>query len=171
MRALMVELRAPQQQAIDVAASADDAYALVADPQQSLAHFPSLQRVVQEGERYTWFFEPKGAGPVSIQLVCAVTYERDPAARVIRWRSVEGVGNGRTSGEWRVEPLSERSARLHLHNETCISVPLPRLLRPIGEALVARENRGLVATYLDNLRRTLAGGDGRLRHGEWVERR
>lgn len=165
----MVELRAPQQRVIEVPAAADDVYALLADPAQSVAHFPGLQRLVREGERYTWYFEPKGAGPVSIQLVYAVSYTRDSTARTVSWSPVEGVGNGRSRGCWRVEPLGERRARVTLENETRIEVPLPRVLRPIAEALVARENRAIVGTYLDNLQRTLAGGGGRLRRGEWVE--
>lgn len=164
---MAIEIEVSSSHERDVAASPEAAFALLADTPDSVAHFPKVSScALTHGEDgWTWRMKKLGAGKVAIQTVYAVRYVKDAAARTISWTPIEEVGNARVWGTWRVEERPG-GARLLLTNALVQTFPLPRLLRPMAQTFAARESRGLIEAYLDNLATTLAGGDGRVQAPE-----
>jgi carbon monoxide dehydrogenase subunit G len=141
----------------DVPASAEEAFALLVDVPDSIAHFPAdLEALDAAGDGWRWTFKKTGVGPASVQMVYAVRYVPDPETRTITWAPQAGIGNADVRGTWRVEDRGA-GARLTLHNAFDLRVPLPRLLRRVAEPIVAHENSRMMRTYMGNLVRTLSG--------------
>ena len=139
--------------------------AVISDVPDSVAHFPGLADFSLAGEVYTWKLEKAGMKKVSVQAVYAVRYSPDPEAHQISWAPVEGIGNTRVSGKWVLEGVGG-GTRLTLHNDFAIKLDLPRVLRRFAEPLVIGKNTSTIEGYLENLKTTFNGGDGRLRKWE-----
>lgn len=150
------------ERSAETRASPDAVYALLADVPASVAHFPELESLTAEGGVWVWRLPKLGAGPISFQVHYASRYRFDPAARAVAWDPVPGVGNTQVDGRWRIEPAA-RGTRFTLETRFVIDTPFPRPLKGAVEAIVQRENERIVGTYLQNLARTLDGGDGRAR--------
>ena len=94
----MIDVTVPYDRVFTVRASADEAYALVADIERSSSHFPGLLRVVHvDGEgRWRWHMEEKGVGPVKLKVQYDAVYTVDADSRTVRW-SPPAKGAGRWS--------------------------------------------------------------------------
>ena len=159
----MIRVAVHTVRSTEVPASPDEAYALVADVARSGAHFPKLESLTEEGPGWVWRLQRIGTKQVSAQTVYGCVYSRDPEERVVRFRPMEGVGNARVEGSWTVEPAAS-GARMTLETRFEITLELiPRLLQPVAQKIGEHENGKLVEGYLENLRATLSGGDGRAR--------
>ena len=158
----MLELSSRIQRSIDVSAPPDQVYAVVANVPDSVAHFPELEALVPDGDAYRWTLKKAGVGKMAMQLVYACKYLTDDDRLAVSWSPVSHVGNAEMSGHWTIEPRGS-GTRLTLNNELILRARAPRLLRKAAEPVFVRENQRLMGTYLENLKRTFEGGDGRVR--------
>ena len=139
-----------------------DVFSLLADVPRSAAHFPELEALVPHGpDRWGWRLARLGAGPLVFQVIYACQYRFDAEKLDIRWDPVSGVGNTRVGGAWGIRP-DGRGSSFELSSDYVVSTPFPSLARRAAEAIMQRENERILGTYLDNLVRTLDGGDGRV---------
>ncbi len=158
----MLELTSHFERAIDVRATPAQVYEVVANVPDSVAHFPDLESLVPEDGAYRWTLKKAGVGRMSMQLVYACRYRTDEGALSVSWTAVSGVGNAAVSGHWTIEPRGE-GTRLTLNNDLVLRANAPRLLRKAAEPIFVRENQRLMGIYMDNLKRTFDGGDGRVK--------
>lgn len=158
----MIEVTNELERTMVVSATPEQAFALVCSIPDSSAHFPGVESVTPEAGGWTWKLEKAGVGSISLQAVYGCRYTPDAAARTLAWAPVEGVGNTRVSGSWRIG-LGPGGTRLEFKNRAVLSLPLPRLMRGMVEGFIQRENAKLIDGYLANLGKTLSGGNGRLR--------
>lgn len=149
-----MELKSQVFRGVSTRADADAVYALLADVPRSVAHFPEMESLTYENGAYVWRMKKLGAGPVSFQVVYAAVYSFDPAVRSVRWDGVPGFGNTQVKGRWVIEPQPV-GTRFSLETSFVLEAPFPGFLRGAAEALMARENDRLIATYLQNLKATL----------------
>lgn len=159
----MITVRAEQTLVREVPAGPDAAFALLVDVRDSVAHFPrDLEALTPEGDGWCWTMKKAGVAQASVQMIYAVRYVPDAAARTITWAPLAGVGNADVHGTWTVAPLGSGS-RLTLHNCFDLRLGFPRLLRRVAEPIVRHENARMMRTYMENVVTTLSGGDGRVR--------
>jgi carbon monoxide dehydrogenase subunit G len=159
-----MDVSATADHTFTVSADADTAFALLSDVPDSVAHFPGLDAFVADGaDTWRWELAKLGHGPLTLQTVYTCRYASDADTRTVRWVAVSAPkDNARVEGSWTLTP-SGSGSRLRLVNTLTITVPVPRLMRRAGEALVSRENERLILGYIGNLKQTLDGGDGRVR--------
>lgn len=159
-----MDLSTTTDQTFTVPASPDAAFRLVADVPDSVAHFPGLEDLEPAGPAtWRWRLDKVGTGRLSLQTVYTCRYAPDPDRRTVIWDAVmTGEENARVTGSWTID-ANGTGARLRLVNTLALSLPVPALMRRPAEALVRTENTRLVKQYIENLTRTLSGGDGRLR--------
>ena len=151
---------------IMVPASPEQAYEVVADVPDSVAHFPDLMALVPENAGYTWYFDPRSVSGYTTQTVYACQYHTDESTLSVSWTPIKGVGNAEVSGYWTIEPTNP-GTKLSIDYKLVLSLDLPSLVRRIAEPVVIRENTALMERYLENLKTTFEGGDGRVHRGGW----
>jgi hypothetical protein len=151
---------------IVVPATPAEVYRVVADVPESVAHFPDLLALVPEGGGYTWTFQPRGVARYTVQTIYACKYHTDESTLSVSWTPIEGVGNALVSGHWTIEP-ADPGTRLSIDYKLVISLDLPKLVRSAAKPVVIRENTQLMERYLDNLKTTFEGGDGRVHSKGW----
>lgn len=155
-----MELSAHVVQGLDTPAPEAEVFALLADVPRSVLHFPDTESVRSVGGYWEWRLRKLGVGPLSLQVHYGARYT--VTDREVSWAPVAGLGNAQVSGRWRLEPLP-RGTRMVMDTRFVLSAPFPALMRGAAEAIVDREIRRLIQGYLENLRTTLTGGDGRTR--------
>ncbi|MEZ6187261.1 MAG: SRPBCC family protein [Planctomycetota bacterium] len=158
----MIELHSHFQGSVEVTASPEDAFALVADVYESSRHVSGLESVVRYDDGWRWVTRKVGAGKVSLYVDYACRYAPDPEQKTLRWTPIPGVGNSELRGTWTIV-AAPSGARLTLDNDLVLRMGIPRLLKKPAEVLFARENTRILEGYLVNLKTTLDGGDGRRR--------
>jgi len=146
---------------VDVPAAIDEVYALLADVPDSTRHFPDLEKVVRHEDGYLWTVKKAGVGRLSAQMIYCCRYTSDDDARTVRWDPIRGVGNSTVHGSWRLEEVGG-GTRLNLHNELTMHLDIPRLMVRAARPVVDQISAKLMGKYLENLKRTLSGGDGRV---------
>lgn len=162
----MFEVGSPHTVSAVVDCSAQDAFAILGVPEDSIRHFEGLQSLTKESDgSITWKLAPVGVKSISLQVVYACRYFPNPDALEVTWSPVPGVGNGTVSGRWKVVSLGDSQCRIQLDNELRLALNLSRLLKGPAKKVVDRENRRLVEAYFANIVKTLRGGDGRVFHG------
>ncbi len=157
-----MELDAHFEGSIEVPAPLSEVFKLLSDVPDSAAHFPELERLQPEGDGYSWYMKRIGRGKLSLQIIYSCRYEVDEGSHQIRWFPIPGSGNARCSGRWRLQALS-KGTLLSLQNELCWSNKIPRIMRGAVERSFQEENLRLIRGYLENLKRSFNGGDGRAR--------
>ncbi len=157
----MADLASEFRGHVDVPAPIDEVYALLADVPDSTRHFPDLERVVRHDGGYLWYVKKAGIGRLSAQMVYACRYSSDDDARTVRWDAIEGAGNSTVHGSWRLEERGG-GTRLNLHNHLVMHLDIPRLMVRAARPVVDQISAKLMGQYLENLKRTLSGGDGRV---------
>lgn len=155
-----MHLEASLTRHVTVAAAPAVVLALLSDVPDSTAHFPSLLSLVAERGGYTWTLAPVRVKGISVQLIYGCRYTIDE--HTVSWQPVSGVGNCAVSGKWSITP-SGSGSRVQLENHVSVTLKLPRLLRPLAQPTLERNNTTLIEGYLANLSKTLDGADGRLR--------
>jgi hypothetical protein len=140
----------------------DTVYTLLADVPRSIAHFPDVDSVRETNGVWQWRLRELGAGPVRFQVTYSNRYHTDPDARRVWWERVPSFGNTQVDGRWILSP-DGAGTRITMDARFVIATGFPRLLRPAVEAVVAHENERLIGAYMQNLVKTLHGGDGRRR--------
>jgi hypothetical protein len=160
----VLELTLPFNDAIHVPVASDVVYALLEDVPDSLAHFPKLDELRRDPDgSYRWFMEKIGLGKFFVQVNYGVAYTHDAEGGRITWESPQGVGNAQVTGSWSL--TEERGGtRMTLDNRLVVRFKgLPSLVRRVVEPFAIKENQGLISSYMQNLGRSLGGGDGRVR--------
>lgn len=145
-------------------AGLDRVYSVLADVPLSVAHFPEIDSLVEEDGVWVWRLRKLGAGPIMFQVHYGSRYAFDPVTRVVTWTAVPTIGNTRVDGRWTMAPEGA-GTRFTMETTFAVDTPFPRPMRAAVEAIVRRENERILGVYLDNLVRTLDGGDGRVRRG------
>jgi carbon monoxide dehydrogenase subunit G len=146
---------------VDVPAPLEEVYALLADIPDSTSHFPDLEKVARHEDGYLWTVKKSGVGRLSAQMIYACRYLSDEAAHTVRWEPIPGTGNTTLQGSWRLEQVGG-GTRLHLHNQLTMHLDIPRLMVRAARPVVNQISARLMGQYLENLKRTFSGGDGRV---------
>jgi len=146
--------------AVDVAASAETAFALLSDVGRSGSHFPAVDRLdpVDDAGRWRWKIKERGIGPVRMRAVYDAVYVSDAEALTVEWEPpARGAGDMESYGSWRVEPIGS-GARLHFVARTVVRVPAPGIMRRMVEAFAKEETIKLKKEYLQRIASTLNAG-------------
>lgn len=139
---------------IELAASYDEAFALLSDVPRSVSHFPKIDKLVDLGDNaYRWEMEKIGIDKYSIQTVYACKYHSEREAGKITWEPVRGEGNGVVSGSWTLSSVGDKATRVRFHTTAELTLPLPGLLKLAISPVVKHEFNGLVDTYMNNLKK------------------
>ncbi|MBU6259594.1 MAG: hypothetical protein KGL18_16270 [Burkholderiales bacterium] len=124
---------------------------LVSDVPRSAGFFPKLERLTDLGAgAYRWEMARVGTPQVHIQTVYASRYVSNRAQGTVVWTPVEGEGNARVSGSWKVRD-ARTSTALQFKVRGQIELPLPGLMKMVVVPVVRGEFEGLVEQYIDNL--------------------
>lgn len=146
---------------ITVGASAELAFALVADVYRSGMHFPSVDALtpVDNAGRWRWKMKEKGLGPVKLRATYDSVYVNDPALRTVTWEPAVtgGFGDMESSGTWEVLPEG-KGARMKFDARTVAHIPGPRLLGKMIEAFAREELMRLKRQYVAAIAKTLNSG-------------
>lgn len=139
---------------IELAASFDDAFALLSDVPRSVSHFPKVDRLVDLGDStYRWEMEKIGVDKYSIQTAYACQYHADKEAGKVTWVPVKGEGNGVVEGSWTLTSVDDRTTRARFQTSAELSLPLPGLLKMAISPVVKHEFNSLVDAYMNNLKK------------------
>lgn len=142
----------------EVRAKYDDVFALLSDVPASVAHFPKVEKLTDEGGGvYKWEMQKVGTAQVNIQTVYASKYVSDAAKGTIKWTPVKGVGNAQVGGSWKIADNKGKSTKCVLNIDGTVDVPLPGLMKMVVEPVVASEFEKLVDKYIANLVKKFGG--------------
>jgi len=131
---------------------------VLADVPTSASFFPHLDRLIDLGENtYRWEMAKIGAAPLNIQTIYASKYVSDKAKGSVVWTPVEGEGNARVSGHWKVT-AHKNATRITLQIKGELELPLPGLMKMVVAPVVASEFEKLILQYIDHLM-ALFGGE------------
>jgi hypothetical protein len=158
----MFDIHAPFQHTMQLDASPDEVFDVVANVPDSVSHFADVQDLEPHGDGFRWTLLPAGHGRMSLQLQYGCRYTTDTRNPRVSWTPIDGVGTARVHGHWAIDPLPGGGTRLTLHNHLTLRVDAPRLLRKPAEKVLQAENARMLRVYLANLTRTFGGGDGRV---------
>ena len=153
----MIDVSVPYDIDLHVNASADDAYALVADIERSASHFPGLLRIerIDDNGRWRWHMEEKGVGPIKLSVRYDAIYVADAEARTIRWQPPGSTGGDMESfGTWTIRSDSDGTV-LEFRSTTIAHVPAPRLMKGMVEVIATEELSKLMRTYTAAIQETL----------------
>ncbi|PSF07242.1 hypothetical protein C7H09_10645 [Marinobacter fuscus] len=138
---------------LDIPASYDEVFDLLADVPKSASHFPKVDKLVDLGDNaYRWEMEKVGVDKHAIQSVYACTYHADKDAGTISWTPVKGEGNGVVSGSWVITRKDDNLTTLKFQTSAELTVPLPSLLKLAISPVIKHEFNSLVDTYMNNLK-------------------
>lgn len=139
---------------LDIPASYDEVFDLLADVPKSASHFPKVDKLVDLGDNaYRWEMEKVGVDKHAIQSVYACTYHTDKDAGTISWTPVKGEGNGVVSGSWVITRKDDNVTTLKFQTSAELTVPLPSLLKLAISPVIKHEFNSLVDTYMNNLKK------------------
>ncbi|MDE2368305.1 MAG: SRPBCC family protein [Burkholderiales bacterium] len=134
-----------------VKAKFKEVFDLVSDVPRSASFFPKLDRLTDLGDgAYRWEMAKVGTPQVHIQTVYASRYVSNRAKGSVVWTPVDGEGNARVSGSWKVAD-GKTSTALQFKVKGTVEVPLPGLMKMVVVPVVRGEFEKLVEKYIDNL--------------------
>lgn|GEM_PF-75366 len=142
----------------ETAASPETVFELLADVPRSASHFPDVEKLEPlGGNTFHWIMEKIAIGDHTLQqTIYASTYTSDPAAMSVDWTPVEGVGNARVSGGWRLEP-SGSGTKVRLHTKGVLEVDFPGFLQFLLAPLIELAFAQKIDRYISNLKETFEG--------------
>jgi len=139
------------------AAPIDTVFGVLSDVPRSVSHYPDVQALVDlGGGSYRWELRELGAAGIRHQVSYGCHYVSDAEAGTVVWTPLDGVGNGRISGRWRLT-ADEAGTWVDFHNTGTLTIPIPRLMRSVGVPFVQSAFGKQIETYLANLNRTFEG--------------
>ena len=134
-----------------VKAKFKEVFDVVSDVPRSASFFPKVDRLTDLGGGvYRWEMAKVGTQQVHIQTVYASKYVSNRAKGSVVWTPVEGEGNARVSGSWKVVD-GKTSTALQFKVQGTVDVPLPGLMKMVVVPIVRGEFEKLVEKYIDNL--------------------
>ncbi len=141
-----------------VAASATQAFGVLADVPYSVSHFPDVERLIDEGDGvYTWILEAKSTAGISHQVVYACRYTSDLGKKSVEWEPVMEVGNGVVAGAWSIADDGQGCC-IDFRTTARLELDVPRLLSVIAVPFVRQTFERQIDRYIENLQRTLNAG-------------
>ncbi len=134
-----------------VKAGVSEVFDVLADVPTSASFFPSLERLVDLGENaYRWEMAKIGISQANIQTIYASKYVSDRAKGTVVWTPVDGEGNARVSGHWKITGQKD-ATRITLQIKGELELPLPSLMKIIVAPVVESEFERLILQYIDHL--------------------
>ncbi|MBN1927923.1 MAG: SRPBCC family protein [Chlorobiaceae bacterium] len=139
-------------------ASPEKVFELLADVPRSASYFPDVEKLEPlGGNSYRWIMEKIAIGDHTLQqTIYASTYRSDPAAMSVSWTPVEGEGNARVEGSWRLEPAAT-GANVRLHTRGTLEVDFPGFLQFLLSPLIELAFTQKIDRYIANLQVAFEG--------------
>lgn len=135
---------------------------LLSNVVESSRHMPDVESVLENDDGHCWTMKKLGAGKISHQATYTSRFVPDPDALTVTWGARPDLGNSWAHGQWRIEAAADGSS-VTLCSSFGVRLPVPKVLKKMALAVFEREYRRLMDAYCGQLKRTLDGGDGRLR--------
>ncbi|NTU54062.1 MAG: SRPBCC family protein [Chlorobiaceae bacterium] len=136
--------------------SPDKVFGLLADVPRSASHFPEVEKLEPlGGNSFRWIMEKIAIGDHTLQqTIYASTYRSDPGSKSVDWVPVDGVGNARVSGGWRLEPAGT-GTKVRLHTKGTLDVDFPGFLQFLLSPLIEMAFTQKIDRYISNLKEAL----------------
>ncbi len=135
----------------------DKVFDLLADVPASASHFPKLEKLTDLGDNtFRWEMDKVGVDKYSIQTSYACKYVSDKDAGTISWTPVEGEGNSRVSGRWKIKADGDNRTQLSFQTEAELTLPFPKLMKMAISPVIKHEFNGVVDQYVKNLQNAFA---------------
>lgn len=153
----MLDVEVNYTEEVEVSASPQEAFDLLADVYRSGVHFPgvaSLASVDDQG-RWRWSMEEKGFGPVKLSVVYDAIYTATPDQMRVEWKPAPGKNDMESFGSWEIRGGGEVSTRLVFHARTIAHIPAPRMMQKMVQAFAKEELQGLKRQYVAAIAATL----------------
>ena len=133
-------------------ASPERVFDLLADVPRSASHFPDVEKLEPlGGNAFRWIMERIAVGDHTLQqTIYACVYRSDHATLSVSWTPVEGEGNARVEGHWRIEP-AETGTQVQLHTKGTLEVDLPGFLQFLLSPLIEIAFTQKIDRYIANL--------------------
>ncbi|TNJ38882.1 SRPBCC family protein [Chlorobaculum thiosulfatiphilum] len=143
----------------ETSASPERVFELLADVPRSASHFPDVEKLEPlGGNTFRWITERIAIGDHTLQqTIYACVYRSDRAAMSVSWTPVEGEGNARVEGGWRIEPAGTGS-NVQLHTKGTLDVDLPGFLQFLLSPLIELAFTQKIDRYISNLQAAFAKG-------------
>ena len=139
-------------------ASPERVFELLADVPRSASHFPDVEKLEPlGGNAFRWVMERIAVGDHTLQqTIYACVYRSDPATLSVDWTPVEGEGNARVEGNWRIEPTGT-GTQVQLHTTGTLEVDLPGFLQFLLAPLIELAFTQKIDRYIENLKTAFKG--------------
>lgn len=151
----MNRFHARNRSAATLAASADQVWRILIDPDLLVKFTPNLKRIDVEGDRWTWHLtrlpvlsaaiEPSFTEVMEFEEPRRIGFRHDPA------RAEERAG---VEGEYLITPVPD-GTEVSIDIEVWVDLPLPRLARPAVERVMGTIVAGMGYRFGQHVRRHL----------------
>jgi len=143
---------------LDTPASPETVFELLADVPRSASHFPDVEKLEPlGGNTYRWIMEKIAIGDHTLQqTIYACAYRSDRESLSVSWTPVEGEGNARVEGDWRIEPAGT-GAKVQLHTKGALEVDFPGFLQFLLSPLIELAFTQKIDRYIENLQAAFEG--------------
>lgn len=143
--------------AFEVHGQASEVFDVLSNVPESASYYPQVQKLSDLGDNtYRWDMLPIGIGALQMQTVYASKYVSDRDQGTVQWTPVDGVGNARVSGSWKITP-HQHSTQVVLMVQGAMTLPLPTLMKMVAAPMVEAEFERLTEQYIHNLTQRLGG--------------
>jgi carbon monoxide dehydrogenase subunit G len=139
-------------------ASPGKVFELLADVPRSASHFPDVEKLeLLGGNTFRWIMEKIAIGDHTLQqTIYASVYRSDSSFMSVDWTPVEGEGNARVSGGWRLEPAGT-GTKVRLHTKGTLEVDFPGFLQFLLSPLIEIAFTQKIDRYISNLQTAFRG--------------
>jgi len=135
----------------------DKVFELLADVPLSASYFPDVEKLEPlGGKSYRWIMEKIALGDHTLQqTIYACTYRSDPATLSVDWTPVDGEGNARVEGRWKLDPAGT-GTKVQLHTKGTLEVDFPGFLQFLLSPLIELAFVQKIDRYIENLKDAFA---------------
>lgn len=139
----------------ETSALPEKVFALLADVPRSASYFPDVEKLEPlGGKAYRWIMEKIAIGDHTLQqTIYACVYRSDRESLSVDWTPVEGEGNARVEGNWRLEPAGT-GTKVQLHTKGTLEVDFPGFLQFLLSPLIEIAFIQKIDRYISNLQET-----------------
>ena len=153
---MTVEVKIDVEHVIQVTASPDVAFGLLADVPRSVSHFPDVKQLIDRGDNiFEWVMKKKGPKGFEHGVHYACQYVAEAVTHTVSWHPVDGVGNAVFAGTWKIK-ASERGTWIDFATQATMFIEAPRLMRAAVAPYADKALRAEIDQYLANLTKTLS---------------
>lgn len=134
-----------------VAADIDTVFSLLSNVPASAAYFPNVHALIPLSDNsFRWDMEKVALGIYTIETSYACQYISDSDAKTVVWIPIEGEGNAKVSGKWKLRKFAA-GTNILFETKAELTLPISGLLQLAISPLVKLEFSRMVDTYLQNL--------------------